>query len=150
MSPAGNEKSRKPDRCRRHRREGTVQSRTRKALYDPGKPYRLAQHECGEGCGRGLGWEFHGPRGEFRSGGGKCRDERVLGAMELAERGEEHTRQMAVVLTLAFAGVLAGVLLLFAGTTWGTISGISAISISLAAAVLKFLTGPTEEMPELD
>ena len=145
------QRSRDPDWCWRHPLKETVRSTTRRAFPDCRREHRLVQHDCGEGCGRYLGWEFHGPDGEFRSGRGKCRNERILRAMEQAERDEDHKwRTAALVCMPALAGVIAGILLITTGTTWGKWFGILAISAGGAAILLALFGGPEDEMPEPD
>ena len=144
------ERFRMPDRCSRHPWKRSVKRRTRQADWEHGKQYRLVQHECGEECGRKLGWEFHGPRGEFKSGSGECRDGQILRTMELAARYEKHNDRMGVTFGISLTATFMALVPILTFTPWGIICGLSIIAAAAGAMGLMIFTGPQEEMPELD
>ena len=90
----------RPDACTTHGPEGAVTTAVRgTGTTEWDIQERLTQHRCAEGCGEYLGWEFHGPGGEFQHGTGRCADQDILGRMEQAAFGEEHECRM-----IAFGG----------------------------------------------
>ena len=91
----------RPDACTTHGPEGAVTTSAHgTANKDRDVQYRMNQHRCAEGCGEYLGWEFHGPEGEFQHGTGRCADQDILGRMEQAEFVEWHECRM-----IAFGGL---------------------------------------------
>ena len=60
-------RGRTPDLCPAHPESRTFISTDSNG--DRTREHAIVQHTCGEpGCEEPLGWEFRGPRGEFRSG----------------------------------------------------------------------------------
>ena len=89
-------RNRIPDQCPTHPEARTVKTVTRSTKFFTNNDveHLLTQHTCGEGCGTGLGWEFHRPGGGFQAGAGRCQDQEVLAEMTLAEQEKDYTRLM--------------------------------------------------------
>ena len=98
------EDRRRPDNCPRHPDAEVVRTITGKSLDEAHwqNKYLFRQYECGNGCEEPLGWEFHGPKGEFRSGPGRCENEdpALIHRMAMSDYDTRRTQRSTVISAL--------------------------------------------------
>ena len=105
------EDRRRPDNCPRHSDTEVVRTTTKKSLNEAHgqNKYLFRQYECGNGCEEPLGWEFHGPEGEFRSGPGRCESEdpTLAHRMAMSDHDALCTRRSGTILALGGTSAIA-------------------------------------------
>ena len=130
---------RQPDSCPNHPESRAYRSRR----WQPNQDYALIQHSCADGCDAPLGWEYHGPNGDFQHGPAQCRNPQVINRMRQQQNWANTASKAIAAAILTCTAIILSITIHVAITrqdSWNTSYTVAAVAgAALLAALLYAL-----------